>query len=127
MALSERQQTAQSLAHEIHQLGGWVTNAMPLDANGKLRFQVSDENREQVLEKLSSWNWAPVFVSALPRIDFSGMKPGSIYEIDLPRERQPIHDDRLIRGELAERKKTSEETAAVLKYLGLDKPRKYRT
>jgi len=93
---------------------------MPLDDNGKLRFQVMDSNRDAVISKLASWDWAPVPVSVLPRITPQGMQAATLYEIDLPRERQPVVDDRrMIPGELAtERQKTASETEQMLKYLG---------
>jgi hypothetical protein len=43
-----------------------------------------------------------------------------IYEIDLPRERQPVVDDR-IHGEIAEQKKSEVELEALRKYLGITK------
>src|SRR5262249_6585248 len=119
MALSERQQTAQSLAHEIHQLGGWCLSPMPLDNNVRLRFQVLDADRDAVIEKLSSWDWSPVFCGTYPRICHNGWHSANVYEIDLPRERQFVHDGR-IHGELADREKKQAEVD-ILKYLGWKK------
>jgi hypothetical protein len=117
--LTERQETAEALAGEISRLGAWCVSSMPLNADAKLRFQVCDEDREKVLEKLSSWNWSPVFVASLPRVTFNGMQAASLYEIALPGERQPVVDDRqTIYGEIGERKKTSGEAEAMLKHLG---------
>jgi hypothetical protein len=76
MILSERQRTAESLAREINRMGAWVINPMPLDANAKPRFQVLDDNREKVLEKLAGWDWSPSLCGTFPRICFDGMKPG---------------------------------------------------
>jgi hypothetical protein len=66
---------------------------MPLHDDARLRFQVLDQNRNQVIEKLSSWNWSPSFVSTAPRISSDGWKLASVYEIDLARERIPIQDN----------------------------------
>src|SRR5262245_63506936 len=100
MPLSERQQTAQALVAEINSLGAWCVSPMPLDDNARLRFQVLDSDRDKVLEKLSSWNWSPIFVSALPRICNNGWKLASLYEIDLPRTQRFVHDGR-IHGDIA--------------------------
>jgi hypothetical protein len=115
--LTPRQQTAASLAHQLQLMGAWVTNAMPLDADGRLRFQVLDKDRNAILEKLASWDWSPVFVGTLPRVHFDGMKPASLYEIDLPRERQAISQDTRIYGEIAEKKKTDAEIEGIRRYL----------
>jgi hypothetical protein len=119
MMLSERQRTAESLARELHLMGAWVTSPMPLDGNSKLRFQVLDQDRNAVVEKLSSWNWSPSFVSALPRICPDGWKLASLYEIDLPRE-NPICFDDCITGELATEERFSAEYYGMRKALGLD-------
>jgi hypothetical protein len=121
--LSERQQTAAALAREIQQMGAWVTSPMPLDDWAKLQFQVLDSNRQQVLEKLSSWDWTPTWCSNLPRVCTDGWKLASVYEIDLPRERQPVATDRHS-GEIANReeeKKNAMQVALMRKHLGLDK------
>jgi hypothetical protein len=118
--LTERQQTAGALMCELQRLGAWVTSALPLRDDESLKFQVLDEHRSQVLEKLSQWGWGPTLCSNLPRITSRGMEAATIYEIDLPRERQPVVDDR-IHGEIAEQKKTSVEVEAMRRYLGLDK------
>ena len=47
------------------------------------------------------------------------MKLAAVYEIDLPRERQPIADDRTIRSELASSAAKSDyEVEQVMRYLG---------
>ena len=114
--LTERQRTAESLAREIARMGAWVVNPMPLDNNSKLRFQVLDKDRDKVVEILSSWNWSPLLLKMYPRITFDGMQQASVYEIDLPPERQPIADDR-IHGEIG-REKPSAEVVAMLKAIG---------
>jgi hypothetical protein len=118
--LTERQKTAEALAREISRMGGWVVSPMPLDASARLRFQVLDESREKVLEILSSWDWSPAFCGMLPRITLNGMRPGSIYEIDLPPERQAIADDRTVHGEIG-REKPSAEVLAMLRAIGVRK------
>jgi hypothetical protein len=92
---------------------------MPLNDDSKFRFQVLDTERERLLELLRSWEWQPAFCGSLPRVTFTGMQAACVYEIDLPRERQPIVDDRTIRGEIADREEESAELAGWRKYLGL--------
>jgi hypothetical protein len=117
--LTERQKTAEALAREISRMGhAWVTSPLPLDDNAKLRFQVMDSDRDAVISKLASWDWSPVPVTALPRITTRGMQAATLYEINLPADTPAVPDDRMIRGELAERKKTQAEIDAVKKYLG---------
>jgi len=116
--LTERQKTAQALAHSINGMGAWVTSPLPLDDKAKLRFQVMDNDRDAVISKLASWDWSPVPVSFLPRITPQGMQPAMLYEINLPPDTPAGVDDRMIRGEIAERKKTSVEVEAIRKYLG---------
>jgi hypothetical protein len=120
MVLSERQQTAEALAREIARMGAWCVSPMPLDNNAKLRFQVMDADRDVVISKLASWDWLPVPCSSFPRITHGGWMAAQIYEIDLPRERQPVVDDR-IHGEIAEQKKSEVELEALRKYLGITK------
>src|SRR5262249_5849279 len=113
MVLSNRQQLARNLATEIGKFdGAWVTSPLPLDDNAKLRFQLLDMERNHVLQTLKDWGWNPVCLSVLPRIHSTGLIAACLYEIDLPRERQPIHDDR-IHGEVGKRER-SRETEAML-------------
>jgi hypothetical protein len=121
MALTERQRTAESLAREIGQLGAWCISAMPLDDCNKLRFQVMDTDRDAIITKLASWGWLPVPCGPLPRVTSKGMQGATIYEIDPPRDRTPVVDDRIIHGEIAEQKKTSIELEGIRKYLGWTK------
>jgi hypothetical protein len=119
MVLTERQQTAQALMHEIHRLGAAVVNPMPLADGAKLRFQVLNDHRQAILEKLSSWGWFPALCSQGPRFMPNGTAPlASTYEIDLPADRPPVADDRTMPGEIAVKKKTSVEIEGILKYLG---------
>ena len=118
--LTERQQTAGALMCELQRLGAWVTSALPLRDDESLKFQVLDEHRSQVLEKLGQWGWGATLRGNLPRITSRGMEPATVYEIALPRERQPVVDDR-IHGEIAEQKKSAVELEALRKYLGITK------
>jgi hypothetical protein len=52
----------------------WVVTPLPLDSCAKLRFQVLDDNREKVLEKLAGWDWLPSPCGTLPRITHNGME-----------------------------------------------------
>src|SRR5262245_51842088 len=97
--LTDRQRTAQAIARELQRMGAWVTSPMPLDRDGKLRFQVLDKDRDAILARLSQWNWTPALLSAYPRICSDGMLQATLYEIDLPRERQAIPQDDRIHGE----------------------------
>jgi hypothetical protein len=119
--LTERQRTAQALAHSINGMGAWVVLPLPLDDGAKIRFQVLDSDRDAVISKLASWDWAPVPVSSHPRITSRGWEAGTLYEINLPADTPAVVDDRLIRGELAERQKTAVEVEALRKYMGWDK------
>jgi hypothetical protein len=116
--LSERQQTAEALAREIGRMGAWIISPLPLDAGARLRFQVLDTDRDQVIEKLSSWNWSPALCGMTPRVTYAGLQPASIYEIDLP-SGQPIVDRSIRADETAGQKEPAAEILAVLKHLGL--------
>jgi hypothetical protein len=118
--LSERQKTAAAIAGELHKLGAWVTSPLPLDDNYALRWQVLDCDREAVLEKASSWGWNATLKHCIPRFTGRGPEPSSVYEIDLPRPRQVVIDTRTVpRSEIAERKRTAQEVAAMKKHMGL--------
>src|SRR5689334_4689744 len=121
--LTERQRTADSLMHELHRLGAWVTNPLPLRDDERLRLQILDTDRAQILEKLSQWGWGPTLVGNAPRITSQGMQAATLYELDLPRDRVPIADDRvmpagIISDENRRREKTPLEVEAMRKYLG---------
>jgi hypothetical protein len=96
--LSERQQLAKRLADELGKMdGAWVTSPLPLDEHAKLRVQIKDIDRNRIIQWLRDLGWEPVFVSILPRICTTGLIAAGLWEIDLPRERQPIpQDDRVI-------------------------------
>jgi hypothetical protein len=114
--LSERQQIAKRLTDELGKFDGvWVTSPLPLDDNQKLRLQIKDIDRNEVLQLLRDWGWDPICVSVLPRVCSTGLMAACLYEIDLPKPRQDIVDDRAIpkddigrRGRDAEAKKTLE-------------------
>jgi hypothetical protein len=100
--LSQRQQTARALADELSKLGAFVLNPMPLDDNKRLRIQILECDRNKVFQAVSDYGFGvPAFVNMQPRITYNGMALAAVYEIDLPRERQPVPDDRKIHGELA--------------------------
>jgi|SRR5262245_3745536 len=113
--LTERQQQAQSLAHEIQRMGGFVINPMPLGDKARLRFQVLDKDKNAIIEKLMSWNWYPIYCNCLPRVTPVGMEAASTYEVDLPPERQPIVDDRIYDSGRA---RTTAEVQATLEHIG---------
>lgn len=120
--LSERQQKAEALTREIHQLGGWVVNPMPLAIGEKLRFQfLAGERCEAALDRLRDLGFEPQFRNAGLRFCISGIaEPCNTYEIQIEGDRIPIHDDRTIRGEIAQPKKTDVELQGMRKYLGLE-------
>jgi len=118
--LTERQQLARTLANELGKMSNvWVTSPLPLDDHKKLRMQIADTARNEVIQVLKDWGWDPQFVSILPRVCPTGLMGACIYEVDLPRPRQAVVDDRKIHGEIATPKKTSVELEGIRKYLGL--------
>src|SRR5262245_42246575 len=105
--LNERQQTAARLARSIGAMpGAWVIST---PFHERIRFQVLDGDRNRVLQQLRDWGWEAVFITIHPRVTFNGMAAASLYEIELPRERQTILDDRKIHGEIAKKEKPSAE------------------
>jgi hypothetical protein len=121
--LNERQQKAQALTHELQNLGAFVLNPMPLNDNSHLRIQVLECDRNKVFQAVADWGFGvPAFVNMQPRITYNGMALAAVYEIDLPRERQPVPDDRKIYGEIASKEKMSADTQAILdQWLGRKK------
>jgi len=119
MVLSERQQVAKRLTDELGKIDGvWVTSPLPLDDNHKLRLQIKDIDRNEVLQLLRDWGWDPVCVSVLPRVCTTGLMAACLYEIDLPRERQPIHDDRIPNDEIGKRGQSAETKAMLAAIYG---------
>src|SRR5262245_19391771 len=121
MALSERQQKAAALARELGKMDGtWVVSPLPLDDQRNLRVQLSDIERNRVLQVIRDWGWDPMFVGVLPRICSTGLIGACIYEIDLPRERAAVPDDRpRVQGEIVGREKSSYEVEQIKRYLGM--------
>ena len=119
--LTKRQETAKAIADELRRLGVPVLNALPLRDDERLRFQVLNEDCDSILAKISVWGWSPILRNHGLRFCLDGVARSSIiYEIDIPQERQPIPQDRTIRGEIAEKPpQTADERAAVKKHLGL--------
>ena len=62
----------------------------------------------------------PVFLSIVPRIDHMGLLAACLWEIDIPKPRQRVHDDRTIpRGEVTEPTKPSANLEGYRAYLGV--------
>jgi hypothetical protein len=115
--MNKRQQQADFIAREIARMGAWCINPMPLDDDAKLRFQVLDTDIDKVVRMLCESGFLPARLQVHYRVTTSGLVPATLFEIDIPHERQPI-PDRKIYGEVEERKKTASEVAAVMKHLG---------
>jgi hypothetical protein len=119
--LSERQQLAKRLADELGKMdGAWVTSPLPLDEHAKLRVQIKDIDRNRIIQWLRDLGWEPVFVSVLPRICTTGLIAAGLWEIDLPKPRQNILDDRH-GGELATKKRDHEVEAMLTAIYGKQK------
>ena len=119
MVLSERQQLAKRLADELGKMdGAWVTSPLPLDDNAKLRVQIKDRDRNCIIQLVRDWGYEPVLITVLPRVCLTGLIAACLYEIDLPKPRQYILDDRH-GGEIATKKPLNAEVEGVKKYLGL--------
>lgn len=116
--LSERQQTANRLAACIDKLGGFVVSPLPLNDSYRLRFQLLDRDKNKVIQALRDEGLEPVFCGSGMRVFPDGMCFVMNVEVDVPGKRQPVVD-RTIRGEIAEREKTSAEVEGIKKYLGL--------
>ncbi len=98
MILTERQHTAEALRHELNRIGCHVINVMPLAPDKHLRFQVLDDERAAMLEKLSSWGWSPTIISSGPRFCLDGTaRPASTYELRIDDDRPPVVDDRSVK------------------------------
>jgi len=106
---------ARRLADELGKLDGvWVTSPLPLDDNHKLRVQIKDIDRNEILQLLRDWGWDPVCISVLPRVCNTGLIAACLYEIDLPQPRQDIVDDRAIPKDDVGRRARDAETKAML-------------
>src|SRR5262245_10738001 len=115
MVLTERQQLAKRLADDLDRMDSvWVTSPLPLDDNQKLRLQIKDIDRNEVLQLLRDWGYEPVCISVLPRICNTGLIAACLYEIDLPQPRQDIVDDRAIPKDDVGRRGRDSEIKAML-------------
>ena len=101
----------------------WVTSPLPLDDNHKLRLQISDAVRNEVMQILRDWGWNPVCISVLPRVCPTGLMGACLYEIDLPKPRQEIpQDSRAIPTDVGKREKRSHEAQIIIdEWYGLKK------
>jgi hypothetical protein len=120
--LSERQQQAASLTHQLQLMGAFVVSPLPLADHAPLRFQVLDDDRDFILSKLASWNYLPALKNTVPRMTNRGPEPSSVYEINLPKPRVVVVDTRIVpRGEVVEqeRRQSAAELKAMRKHLGL--------
>lgn len=117
MTLSERQQKAQGLTRWLQGMNAYVTNPMPLRPDDRLRFWVTNEDREAVLTKLRQQDWSPAFVSVHLHFHRDTLVPGTTYELDLPPDR--LVQDRTIRGEVVKPEKPNAEVEGIKRYLGL--------
>jgi hypothetical protein len=113
--LTERQQLAKRLADELGKLDGvWITSPLPLDESRKLNLQILDNERNRVLQIIRDWGWDPVAISVLPRVHTTGLLAACLWEIDLPKPRQEIPQDRIPQDEIGKRKQHSYEAQAVI-------------
>ena len=119
--LTNRQQLARRLVDELSRFDDvWVTSPLPLRDGDRLRLQIADRVRNEMIQILKDWGYDARFVSVLPRICPTGLQAACLWEVDFPGDRQPIIDDRqTITGEIAKPEKTSVELEGMRKYLGL--------
>jgi hypothetical protein len=120
MTLSPRQQRADFLARTIQGFGAWVVSPLPLDDAASLRYQVLDGDADRLVEIICGlgMGFMPARLQVHYRVTSSGLKPATLFEVNIPRERQQI-PDRKIYGEVEERKKTDAEVEAVRRHLGM--------
>ena len=89
MTLSARQEMAADLTTNLHKLGAWVVNPMPLMPGESLRFHVSDDARDAVLGRLLGRGWGLRFCGSATRFLPSGgghiPTEVDVYELMLPR------------------------------------------
>ena len=120
--LTERQQKARDLARWIETMrGAHVVSPMPLapDANG-IRVQIEHPECNFVVGALQDQGFKCQWVRNAFRTTYSGFNNlAAEYEVLIDRDRQPIHDDRTIRGEISSgKKKPDTEVEKVMKHLG---------
>jgi len=89
---SERQKKAQDLANWLGSMPGvWIVSPLPLDDDARLRFQVLDSRRDEVVTALCEGGWIPAFLQGYPRFTPSGLIPACLYEItNMQKDRQPV-------------------------------------
>jgi len=121
MALSERQQKAEALKNEIHQLGGFVVNPMPLGLGEKLRFQfLTGLQCEAALDRLRDLGFEPMFRNAGLRFCLNGVaEPCNTYEIGIAADTPKVLDDRTIKDTRLASTAKDAELEAMRKTLGL--------
>jgi hypothetical protein len=87
------------------------------------RRGVDRERVDAAFQAIADWGFGvPKFISMTPRITHAGMTLASVYEVVLPRQQQPILDDRTIHGEIVTDKKKPDradrERIEMMKSLG---------
>lgn len=91
-ARQAREAMVTSIMEELQKLGCFVTDAAPLHAE-RLRFEVLDDQRELILEKLATWEWScrPCGTGSriIPEGNGAVMRPTTSYELTIPREKAP--------------------------------------
>jgi hypothetical protein len=116
MALTERQEKAETLARELREMGAAVTSALPLADGTNLKFQILQSRAEPVLEALREGDWDANFISSGPRFELDGTTPlANVYEIDIPTPRTPVWGDRIPDFPLAEKVDPNSESVKMLK------------
>jgi hypothetical protein len=113
--MNKRQEKAEELARWLGQMSGvWTISPMPLDGDTRtLRFQVLDFERDSVVTELCAGGWIPSLVQGHPRFTPNGLMPASLFEVEIPKERPPVVDDRpKIPSEIAELAKREERMKA---------------
>ena len=120
--LTNRQQMAKRLVDELNKWDDvWVTSPLPLRDGARLRMQIADRSRNEIIQLMRDWGYDARLISVLPRICPTGVEAACLWEVDFPGDRQPIIDDRKIMGEIAEPKpKTDVELQGMRRYLGLE-------
>jgi hypothetical protein len=117
MILSPRQQKARDVTSALGAWSNqvWVTNPMPLADGARLRIQISDHVKNEVLQVLRDFGYEPRFVAIHPRIATTGLMPAAMYEVDIPVERQEVpQDERAIPRDDAGRRVKDPEIEATL-------------
>lgn len=123
MAITERQQQAKRLVDELSKFEDtWVTSPLPLRDGTRLRVQIADRSRNEVVQIIKDLGYEPRFVSVLPRITSAWTQAACLYEVDFPGDRQPIIDDRTIKDTKLAPPKKDADVDAMMKHI-YGKPR----